>query len=226
MHFLVAHGYETPAFHMAAPYIAYLPTSGCRALATCVRLFIGNAAKANPQYSFKSAPYPSLADVLVRTTASVDLTTPTCRLLYELDYTRTIFYITQMEGFWPIYPYKARTLVLTRSTEGLSAPLASLLHAIYVSNNLSDFCCWSGTTSHLLGRDVYIHQAFAILRVTRGFRRMYVASPICVLGRVEGAEPSSTAWKAVIISVIRYPHINFLFLLYKYYNANSTKNQI
>ena len=45
-------------------------------------------------------------------------------------------------------------MLLTKLSGGLSAPSASLLHAISVSNNLSDFRCWSRTTSHLLGRDV------------------------------------------------------------------------
>lgn len=65
---------------MVAPYIAYLPTSGCRVLARCTRLFVVNAAKANPQSSLQlGATHGTFADVLVRTTASVDLTTPTCR---------------------------------------------------------------------------------------------------------------------------------------------------
>ena len=41
----------------------------------------------------------AFTDVLVRPTAAVDLTTPTCRLLYELGYARTIFYITQMGSY-------------------------------------------------------------------------------------------------------------------------------
>ena len=49
-------------------------------------------------------------DVLVRTTISADLTTPTCRLLYELDYARTVFfYITQMEGYDLPDTFKAPT---------------------------------------------------------------------------------------------------------------------
>ncbi len=35
--------------------------------------------------------YGTPAYILVRPNAAADLTTPTCRLLYELDYTRTIF---------------------------------------------------------------------------------------------------------------------------------------
>lgn len=36
----------------------------------------------------------------------------------------------------------ARTIMLTRSTEGLSAPLASLYSAVYAHKHLSDFCVY------------------------------------------------------------------------------------
>ena len=48
----------------------HTPTHGLHGVSRLRRrLFLGNAAKANPQYSFKLAPYSSLADILVRPTA-------------------------------------------------------------------------------------------------------------------------------------------------------------
>ena len=38
MHFLVAHGYETPTFQMAAPCIAFLPTSECHNFRLCANV--------------------------------------------------------------------------------------------------------------------------------------------------------------------------------------------
>ena len=65
------------------------------------------------------------ADILVRPTA--------CRRFYNTNL---------LESFLTIAVcFQSVTESLTRSTEGFSAPLASLLHAISVSNNLSDFCC-------------------------------------------------------------------------------------
>ena len=42
---LVAHGYETPAFQMAAPYMAYLPTSGCHTFRLCANVLFGISDK-------------------------------------------------------------------------------------------------------------------------------------------------------------------------------------
>lgn len=65
------------------------------------------------------------ADILVRPTA--------CRRFYNTNL---------LESFLTLAVcFQSVTESLTRSTEGFSAPLASLLHAISVSNNLSDFCC-------------------------------------------------------------------------------------
>ena len=77
---LVAHGYETPAFHMAAPYIAYLPTSGCHNSRLCANVS-SLLMRQKPTRSTVSNRHHTLdfADVLVRPTAAVDLTTPTCR---------------------------------------------------------------------------------------------------------------------------------------------------
>ena len=78
-----------------------------------------------------------------------------------------------------------------------------------------------------MGRGVYIHQAFAILRITRGFRRIYVAGPICVLEQVVGIEPTLTVWKTVVLAVIRYLHfVVFFRFLHIYYTRNFKKNQI
>ena len=119
-------------------------------------------------------------------------------------------------------------MVLTRSTEGLSAPLASLYTVFFGGISVIRLSSYRHrTTSHLLGRDVYIHQAFAILRVTRGVRRMYVAGPICVLEQVVGIEPTLTVWKTVVLAVIRYLHFVVLFcFLHIYYSKNFTENQI
>ena len=191
---------------MAAPYIAYIrrPVGSTVFLASADVSSLVMRQKANPQYSFKSAPYSSLYGYTG--------TAHRCRRFNDTNLSENYDHTN------PIFKWGELTH-LTRSTEGFSAPLARWFPGYSpLSNNLSDFRCWSRTTSHLSGRDVYIHQAFAILRITRGFRRMYVASPICVLERVEGAEPSSTAWKAVIIAVIRYPHfVVFFRFLHIYY---------
>ena len=41
----VAHGYGTPAFHMVAPYLAFLPTSGCHTFRLCANVLFGVSDK-------------------------------------------------------------------------------------------------------------------------------------------------------------------------------------
>lgn len=104
-------------------------------------------------------------------------------------------------------------MVLTRSTEGLSAPLASLLHAISVSNNLSDFCCL-GELSATSWVEVFYSSLPTPARELQWTQTS--ADPICVLEQVVVVETTSSVWKTDIITVIRYLHfiISFLFLTY------------
>ena len=96
---------------MAAPYIAYLLTSGCHTFRLCANVS-SLLMRQKPTRSTVSNRHHTLAftDVLVRPTAAVDLTTPTCR---EVMTCRTL----------PRIPH---SMVFSRSTEGFSAPLASL----------------------------------------------------------------------------------------------------
>ena len=67
---------------MAAPYIVYIRrTSWLHGVSRLRRrLFVVNAAKANPQSSLQlGATHETFTDILVRPTAAIDLTTPTCR---------------------------------------------------------------------------------------------------------------------------------------------------
>ena len=72
-----------------------------------------------------------------------------------------------------------------------------------------------------------LYQHFA--KTTQGLilhRRHVGASPICVLEQVKGIEPSSTAWKAVIIAVILHLHFSSFSTLHIYYIRFLKENQI
>ena len=71
------------------------------------------------------------------------------------------------------------------------------------------------------------YQHFA--KTTQGLilhRRHVGAGPICVLEQVMGIEPTSSAWKADIMTFILYLHFSSFSTLHIYYNRFLKKKQI
>ena len=100
---------------MVAPYLAFLPTSGCHSSRLCANVSSLLMRQKPTRSTVSNRHYtPAFADILVRPTAAEHLTTPTCREVMTLPITSKVL------------THKA----LTRSTEGFSTPLASLLYRI------------------------------------------------------------------------------------------------
>ena len=119
-------------------------------------------------------------------------------------------------------------MLLTKLSGRLSAPSASLYTVFFGGISIIRLLSYRHKAlRYLLGRGILQIVASAMPERTYWNKHTICADPICALERVEGAEPSSTAWKAVIIAVIRYPHFVVLFcFLHIYYSKNFTENQI
>ena len=118
--------------------------------------------------------------------------------------------------------------MLTRSTEGFSAPLASLYTVFFGGISIIRLSSYRRKAlRYLLGRGILQIVVSAMPERTYWNKHCYCADPICALEQVVGVEPTPSAWKAEVLAAIRYPHFIVLFcFLHIYYSKNFTENQI
>ena len=159
---------------MAAPYMAYLPTSGCRGSRSRANVSsLLMRQKANPQYSFKSAPYPSLYGYIG--------SAHRCRRFYitnlmPVDARRGGRFLTALSL------QSHGTIVLTRSNEGLSAPLASLYTVFFGGISIIRLSSYRHKAlRYLLGRGILQIVVSAMPERTYLNKHYYCADPICAL---------------------------------------------
>ena len=119
-------------------------------------------------------------------------------------------------------PFKAPTLmVLTRSTEGFSAPLASLYTVFFGGISIIRLSSYRHKAlRYLLGRGILQIVVSAMPERTYWNKHYYCADPICALERITGAAPVPEVWKTPILllydtRILLLSFVSYIYIIAK-----------